>query len=120
MLAETRASVENDNIGFLDQLLVRHRLPEHSYRWPVLGLVPDIHAWKASDLRDYFDRGYGPGNCVMVAVGDVRAEAFFAACGEVLPWACAARFAPARRPPEPAQREERAVEVSAVAWRPSN
>ena len=118
VLSEWRTSVENDNSGFLEQELHAALYRQHPYRWPVLGWERDIRSWTVADLRAYFERGYAPNNCVMVAVGDVAADHFVRLAEKY--------FAPLPRrdplppvgPAEPAQHEERRVEVDRPAQAP--
>jgi zinc protease len=119
VISERRASVENDNFGFLHEQLYATAYRLHPYRWPVIGWNADIASWTLEDLREHFRRGYAPNNCVAVVVGDVR-EA------EVL--ALAKRHfeaIPSQAPPpqvaghEPVQSEERRVTVRRPAGHPS-
>ncbi len=77
VIAERRTTVENDPFGFLLEQLYATLYKRHPYRWPVLGLPPDIQSWTIPDVREYYERGYGPNNCVMTAVGDFRAAELF-------------------------------------------
>ncbi len=119
VLSERRSTVENDNFGFLFERVYATLYREHPYRWPVLGWISDIRSWNLSELREYFDRTYGPENCVMVAVGDVTAPAFVTLAEKY--------FGPLkRRGPslnahflEPDQKQERRVEIKRQAQAPA-
>jgi zinc protease len=76
VLSERLTTVENDPFGYLEEELYAALYQKHPYRWPVLGWASDIRSWTVSDLRDHVQRGYAPNNCVLVAVGDVTADAF--------------------------------------------
>jgi zinc protease len=118
VLSERRTTVENDNFGYLDEALFSALYQKHSYRWPVLGWVADIQRWTVADLREYFQRGYGPDNCVMVAAGDVRTKEFLALVEKYFA-ALPARGSPQpASPAEPEQREERRVEIERQAQAP--
>ena len=118
VLSERRATVENDNFGFLHQQLYATLYKKHPYRWPVLGWVSDIDSWTVGDLREYFRQGYGPNNCVMAAAGDVTAVRFFSLVEKYF------SPLPRRDPPpqpgstEPDQHKERRFEVERPAQAP--
>lgn len=43
---------------------------EHPYQWPTIGLVPEhISDAKLSDVKNFFDNYYKPGNAVLVVAG---------------------------------------------------
>ena len=53
--------------------------PEHPYHHPTIGSMEDLDAASVDDVRAFFSRYYGPNNCVLTIVGDVAADAAFAA-----------------------------------------
>ena len=69
--SERELTVENDNDGYLDELLYPVLYRRHPYRLPILGLPADIRAWNMEDLARHYQMGYAPNNCVLVVVGDV-------------------------------------------------
>ena len=76
---------------------------QHTYKHTTMGFVADIEAMP--DYYDYslgfFDRFYRPGNCIVLAVGDVDPEAFFASIAlKYGSWR--AGYEPASIPAEPA------------------
>jgi zinc protease len=111
ILSERRSSTENDNFGFLYKKLYEAAYQVHPYRWPVLGWASDIESITAADLRDYFQMGYSPSNCVVVLVGDVKDSTVLALARKYL------EPIPSHEPPppvaarEPEQRSERRIEV---------
>jgi len=69
---ERRVSVDNDNLGDLDEQLWATAFAAHPYQWPVIGWMSDIENWKAADLENHFRMGYSPGNATMVVAGAVK------------------------------------------------
>ncbi|MBZ5582904.1 MAG: insulinase family protein [Acidobacteriia bacterium] len=69
--SERRMSVDNSNQGMLRELAEATAFIAHPYHWPVVGWASDIESWTMDDLKAYWQMGYAPNNCVMVAVGDV-------------------------------------------------
>lgn len=118
VLSERRSTVENDNFGFLLEQLYGVLYTKHPYQWPVLGRIADIRSWTVKDLREYFQRGYAPNNCVMVAVGDIKTEEFLRLVGKDFAVLPSRRLPPPVGPAEPAQRDERRVEVVRPAHAP--
>lgn len=53
--------------------------PEHPYHHPTIGSMEDLDAASLDDVHAFFTRHYGPGNAVLTIVGDVTADAAFAA-----------------------------------------
>ncbi len=115
VLSERRTTVENDNFGFLYEQLFATLYRKHPYRWPVLGWAADIEAWKVTDLRAYFRPGYGPNNCVMVAVGDIAAGRFLCQVEKYFGALPRRDPPPHAGPAEPAQQEERRTVVERPA-----
>ena len=44
------------------------------YRYPVIGWEADIKGMTGQDLRDWYQRWYGPDNAIVVVVGDVKPD----------------------------------------------
>ena len=118
VLSEWRTTVQNDNFGLLEQELYAALYRRHPYRWPVLGWESDIRSLTAADLRAYFQRAYAPNNCVMVAVGDVTADAFLRLAEKYFAPLPRRDLPPAVDSAEPAQHQERRVELDRPAQSP--
>ncbi len=118
VLSERRSMVDDDNFGYLLEQLYGTLYAKHPYRWPVLGRPSDIHAWTAADLRAYFEQGYAPNNCVMVAAGDLDAGRFFQLVERDFASLPSRPLPPPPGPAEPEQRQERRVEVERPAEAP--
>ncbi len=84
----------------------------------MLGWESDIRSLTAADLRAYFQRAYAPNNCVMVAVGDVTADAFLRLAEKYFAPLPRRDLPPAVDSAEPAQHQERRVELDRPAQSP--
>src|SRR5262245_58600223 len=69
--SERRTSVDNSNLGVLEEQLNAAAFTAHPYQWPVIGWMVDIENWTMEDLKRHFEIGYSPANATMVVVGDV-------------------------------------------------
>jgi zinc protease len=72
--SERRTSVDNSNLGLLDEQLNSAAFTAHPYQWPVVGWMSDIESWTMEDLKQHFAAGYSPANATMVVVGDVTLQ----------------------------------------------
>ena len=45
-----------------------------AYRNPIIGWMPEIHAWQLDDLQKWYEQFYAPNNATVVIVGDVDPE----------------------------------------------
>jgi len=68
---EQRTRFDNNNLSLLYDRLNSTAYVSHPYRWPIVGQAEDMQRWSAEDVRNQFQLGYGPNNCVLVIVGDV-------------------------------------------------
>ncbi|MBV4473021.1 M16 family metallopeptidase [Pseudomonas botevensis] len=105
---ERRLRVDDDPMETALERLSTLAFPSSGLRTPVIGWMNDLYRLTASDLRDWYQSRYAPGNAVLVIVGDVTLE-------QVKPlarrWfgAIASRPFPAMQPmrelPEPGERQ---------------
>jgi zinc protease len=115
---ERRSSVDNNNLGVLDEQLWATAFMAHPYQWPVIGWMSDIESWKAEDLQNHFRMGYSPSNATMVVAGAVKFEEIVKVSQRYL------EAIPSRTPPapvttqEPEQQGERRVVVHKFAQLP--
>src|SRR5262245_56286850 len=72
--SERRSSVDNSNLGILEEQLGAAAFTAHAYQWPVVGWMVDIESWTMEDLQRHFQTGYSPANATMVVVGDVTLD----------------------------------------------
>lgn len=115
---ERRASVDNNNLGDLNEQLWATAFAAHPYQWPVIGWMSDIESWKTEDLQNHFRMGYSPSNATMVVAGAVKFEEIVKMAQRYL------EAIPSRTPPapvtsqEPEQQGERRVVVHKFAQLP--
>jgi zinc protease len=84
----------------------------------VVGWASDIESWTMDDLKNHFRMGYAPNNCVMVAVGDVKAEEVIALAKKYLEPIPRHDPPPPVRTREPEQKGERRVILNKRAQLP--
>jgi zinc protease len=113
-----RRNSEDSNFGALYEQLNAAAFIAHPYHWPVLGWPSDIESWTMEDLQSHFRMGYAPNNCVMVAVGDVRAEEVIALAKKYLEPIPRHDPPPPVRTVEPEQKGERRVVLNKAAQLP--
>jgi zinc protease len=51
--------------------------PDHPYRWPTIGTIPDLNAMQLEDVHSFFRTYYHPGNASLVLAGDIDTERAF-------------------------------------------
>jgi predicted Zn-dependent peptidase len=78
VLEERRQRFGSDPDGRLYEALLSTAFAAHPYRDPVIGWPSDIATLDIDETRDFYWSYYGPDNAVIVAVGDVEPEPFFA------------------------------------------
>jgi zinc protease len=113
--AERRATTESDNHALLEERLWEAAFTAHPYRWPVIGWMADIAAWRVEDLVAFYRTYYTPSNALLVLVGDVDAERAMALAERTFGALPAAPPPPPVDSPEPPQRAERRVELARPA-----
>ncbi|MGC9970886.1 MAG: pitrilysin family protein [Bryobacteraceae bacterium] len=113
-----RRNSEDSSFGALDEQLNAAAFMAHPYHWPVLGWASDIESWTMDDLKSHFRMGYAPNNCVMVAVGDVKAEEVIALAKKYLEPIPRHDPPPPVRTVEPEQKGERRVVLNKAAQLP--
>ena len=113
-----RRNGEDSPFGSLYELLKASAFIAHPYHWPVVGWPSDIQSWTMEDLQTHFRMGYAPNNCVMVAVGDVKAEEVIALAKKYLEPIPRHDPPPPVRTVEPEQKGERRVELNKPAESP--
>ncbi len=118
VVASERRNSEDSNFGSLSEQLEAAAFTAHPYGWPVIGWASDIQAWTMDDLKNHFRMGYAPNNCVMVAVGDVKAEEVIALAKKYLEPIPRHDPPPPVRTIEPEQKGERRVVLNRMAQLP--
>jgi len=67
---ERRWRVDNNPGGLLRELMMGTLFKIHPYRWPTIGFMKHIQAYKVDKLREFYDKYYLPNNAVLVIAGD--------------------------------------------------
>ncbi len=69
---ERRQRVENVPLGAVSHLELETLFPAgHPYRHEVIGSMEDLDAASVTDLKDFYNRYYAPGNAVLLIAGDI-------------------------------------------------
>jgi zinc protease len=69
---ERRQRVENVPLGALSRVQLESLFPVgHPYRHEVIGSMKDLDAATESDIKDFYNRYYAPGNAVLLIAGDI-------------------------------------------------
>ncbi len=72
---EKRQRVDNRPYGHTNWVLDKNIYPEgHPYNWQVIGELVDLQNATVKDVRDFYDRFYGPNNATLVLAGDFEEE----------------------------------------------
>ena len=69
---ERRQTVEGEPYGIVEEALARTLFPAgHPYAASIIGSHADIQNARLDDIRDFFQRYYGPNNASLVIAGDI-------------------------------------------------
>ncbi len=72
---EKRQRVDNRPYGHTSWVLDKNIYPEdHPYSWQVIGELVDLQSATVDDVRDFYDKFYGPNNATLVLAGDFEKE----------------------------------------------
>ncbi|MBI3994936.1 MAG: insulinase family protein [Nitrospirae bacterium] len=71
VLEERRLRYENSPSGRLYETFLSAAFTAHPYGMPVIGWTSDLEALSRSQTETFFKTHYGPGNAVIVIVGDI-------------------------------------------------
>ena len=74
---ERRLRTDNNPMGYLYFRVFNTHFTYHPYHWLPIGFMEDILSWKISDIRDFYQRYYQPGNAILVVAGDIQPEEVF-------------------------------------------
>ena len=47
---------------------------EHPYSWPTIGSMDDLNAASLDDVKQWYQKYYGPNNAVLSLAGDITAD----------------------------------------------
>lgn len=72
---EKRQRVDNNPYGHTNWVLDKNIYPEgHPYNWQVIGELVDLQNATVEDVREFYDKYYGPNNATLVLAGDFEVE----------------------------------------------
>ena len=72
---EKRQRVDNNPYGHTNWVLDKALYPEgHPYSWQVIGELVDLQNATVDDVKEFYDRFYGPNNATLVLAGDFKTE----------------------------------------------
>ena len=69
---EKRQRVDNRPYGHTDHVIRKNLYPEsHPYNWTVIGDLEDLQAATLEDVKEFYNKYYGPSNATIVIAGDI-------------------------------------------------
>ncbi|WP_310994189.1 M16 family metallopeptidase [Aequorivita marina] len=70
---EKRQRVDNNPYGHTNWVIDKNIYPEgHPYNWQVIGELEDLQNATVEDVKEFYDRFYGPNNATLVLAGDFK------------------------------------------------
>lgn len=68
---EKRQRVDNNPYGHTNWVIDKNIFPEgHPYNWQVIGELVDLQNATVEDVKEFYDKFYGPNNATLVLAGD--------------------------------------------------
>ena len=72
---EKRQRVDNNPYGHENWVIDKNIYPEgHPYNWQVIGELEDLQSATLDDVKEFYDKFYGPNNATLVLAGDFEKE----------------------------------------------
>ncbi|NER13928.1 insulinase family protein [Leptobacterium flavescens] len=72
---EKRQRVDNNPYGHTNWVIDKNIFPEgHPYNWQVIGELVDLQNATIEDVKEFYDKFYGPNNATLVVAGDFETE----------------------------------------------
>lgn len=72
---EKRQRVDNNPYGHTGWVLDKNLYPDgHPYSWQVIGELEDLQNATVEDVKEFYDKFYGPNNATLVLAGDFNKE----------------------------------------------
>lgn len=69
---EKRQRVDNVPYGHTNYVINKALYPlDHPYNWQVIGSLEDLQAATIDDVKEFYNKWYGPNNATMVIAGDI-------------------------------------------------
>ena len=70
---EKRQRVDNRPYGHSNYAMIKNMYPEdHPYNWTTIGELEDLQNATLADVREFYEKWYGPNNATMVIAGDIN------------------------------------------------
>lgn len=111
VMNERRQRVEDDVEGSVNERLYKEAFHAHGYGWPTIGWMEDIAGMTTDDCQAFYTTYYAPNNARLVVVGDVDIPSLLELVQKEYGGLAAAEIPVEDVHPEPAQTEERRVEM---------
>ncbi len=75
VINEKRQRVDNNPYGHTNYVIHKAIFPEgHPYNWDVIGEMVDLKNATVDDVREFYEKFYGPNNATLVLAGDFESE----------------------------------------------
>jgi zinc protease len=75
VINEKKQRVDNNPYGHTNYVIGKLLYPEdHPYNWQVIGAEKDLRNATLKDVRDFYQKWYGPNNATLVVAGDYDRE----------------------------------------------
>ncbi|MCZ6596232.1 MAG: pitrilysin family protein [Planctomycetota bacterium] len=101
---ERRQNTENRPYGLVRETVARNLYPaDHPYSWTTIGSMEDLNRATLEDVKNFFQRWYGPNNATLAIGGDVDTAAALALVKKY--------FGPIPRGPEVEQPKPRSAQL---------
>jgi len=72
---EKRQRVDNRPYGHANYVMIKNMYPKgHPYSWTTIGELKDLQNATLKDVRDFYEKWYGPNNATMVIAGDFNKD----------------------------------------------
>ncbi len=72
---EKRQRVDNNPYGHTSWVIDKNLFPDgHPYSWQVIGELEDLQSATVEDVKEFYDKYYGPNNATLVIAGDFEKE----------------------------------------------
>ncbi len=72
---EKRQRVDNNPYGHTNWVIDKNIFPEgHPYNWQVIGELVDLQNATVEDVKEFYDKYYGPNNATLVLAGDFETD----------------------------------------------
>ncbi|MCH8286984.1 insulinase family protein, partial [candidate division KSB1 bacterium] len=70
---EKRQGVDNNPYGHTNYVISKNLYPpEHPYSWQVIGSLDDLQRATVQDVKNFYEKWYGPNNATLVIAGDLE------------------------------------------------